>query len=208
MHAREAMGQHAAPQDRARRCAVLRRDRVVGTPRVVVDATGAIVKRIERDAFERVITDSAPGFFLPIGFTGGLEDPATGLVRLGARDYELATGRFTARDPLLHDSFELNLFVYGDNAPTSMRDPRGLWSRSFGGCAFGCFDFKVSWDLDTGRWGYCSGVGVGTPQMSFGVNPLGKIDTTGAYAYVQAGMKFGVRPGNAGPQEKEVRRPS
>ena len=46
-----------------------------------------------------VINDTNPGF-QPFGFGGGLYDPDTGLVRFGVRDYNPATGRWLAKDPL------------------------------------------------------------------------------------------------------------
>ncbi len=64
-------------------------------------------------------------FEIPIGFAGGLEDPATGLVRFGLRDYEPATGRWTARDPILHNG-GINLYVYSNGDPVAKRDPSGL----------------------------------------------------------------------------------
>lgn len=75
----------------------------VGTPKVVADAQGQVVKRLEYDSFGRLLSDSNPGFDLPLGFAGGLEDAATGLVHFWRRDYESASGRWTARDPLFFE---------------------------------------------------------------------------------------------------------
>src|SRR5262249_4266496 len=73
----------------------------VGSIRLVLDATtGAVVQRLDYDEFGRVRRDTNPGF-QPFGFAGGVYEPATGLVRLGARDYDPETGRWTAKDPLL-----------------------------------------------------------------------------------------------------------
>jgi RHS repeat-associated protein len=43
--------------------------------------------------------DSNPGF-QPFGFADGLYDRDTDLVRFGARDYDLETSRWTAKDPI------------------------------------------------------------------------------------------------------------
>lgn len=100
----------------------------VGSPRLVVDtATGDVVQRLDYDAFGRVIADTNPGF-QPFGFGGGLYDAATGLVRLGARDYDPEAGRWTTRDPLGFRGGQLNLFAYAFNDPVNNVDRTGLAS--------------------------------------------------------------------------------
>jgi RHS repeat-associated protein len=72
----------------------------VGSVRLVVDsATGSVARRIDYDSFGNVLVDSNPGF-QPFGFAGGLYDPDTNLVRFGMHDYDAATGRWTAKDPM------------------------------------------------------------------------------------------------------------
>jgi RHS repeat-associated protein len=101
----------------------------VGTPKVVVDAAGTVVKTLVYDAFGRRnpagATETGAGFELPIGFAGGLEDPVTGLVRFGLRDYEPASGRWTTRDPILQAG-GLNVFAYAGSDPVGGRDLSGL----------------------------------------------------------------------------------
>ena len=98
----------------------------VGTPRVVTDAGGAVVKTFATNAFGVRNKAAETGTFeLALGFAGGIEDPVTGLVRFGLRDYEPATGRFTAKDPILHEG-GMNLFVYAGNNPVAQRDPSGM----------------------------------------------------------------------------------
>ena len=101
----------------------------VGSPRVVTDAAGTVVKTVAYDSFGNVTADSAPGFELPFGFAGGLADPVTGLVRFGFRDYEPETGRWTARDPILFEGGQANLYVYAGGDPVG-RATRPAWSAS------------------------------------------------------------------------------
>ena len=101
----------------------------LGSPRLVVNvSTGAVAQRLDYDAFGRVTLDSNPGF-QPFGFAGGLYDPATGLTRFGARDYDAETGRWTAKDPIMFEGDELNLYVYSGNDAVNFRDATGLKSR-------------------------------------------------------------------------------
>jgi RHS repeat-associated protein len=98
----------------------------LGTPRLVVDQTGATVVARTYDAFGRKLTDSDPAFDLPIGFAGGIEDPLTGLVRFGFRDFDPSAGRWTARDPVLYAGGQGNLYAYAGNNPVLYSDPYGL----------------------------------------------------------------------------------
>lgn len=131
-----------------------------GTPRVVVDADGTIVKRVDRDTWGRVLSDSAPGFPLAIGFAGGIEDPDTGLVRFGARDYDPRTGRFTSRDPAVYRGSPENLFTYAENQPQSRVDPTGLGSVGISGFFGAGGSMTISWDGE-GNFGWCSEIGLG-----------------------------------------------
>jgi RHS repeat-associated protein len=82
---------------------------------------------MDYDEFGRVIADSNPGF-QPFGFAGGLYEPDTGLVRLGARDYDPHTGRWTTKDPALFSGGSTNLYVYANNDPVNLIDTDGRQS--------------------------------------------------------------------------------
>ena len=92
---------------------------------VVNTATGAIAQQMNYDEFGRVIEDTNPGF-QPFGFAGGLYDRDTGLTRFGARDYDPETGRWTAKDPILFDGGDTNLYVYVGSDPANYNDLLGL----------------------------------------------------------------------------------
>lgn len=97
----------------------------VGSVRLVVDAAdGRVAQRIDYDALGRVLHDSQPGF-QPFGFAGGLYDSETGLVRLGARDYDAETGSWTARDPVLFRGGQSNLYQYSHGDPINYVDADG-----------------------------------------------------------------------------------
>ena len=109
----------------------------LGSPRLVVDVDdGTIVAEREFDEFGRVVIDSAPGL-LPFGFAGGLEDPDTGLVRFGARDYDPESGRWTAKDPIGFNGGTTNLYEYAGNDPLNFSDPSGLFAPVLAGAAVG-----------------------------------------------------------------------
>ena len=98
----------------------------LGSVRLVVNAaTGAVMQRLDYDAFGRVLLDTNPGF-QPFGFAGGLYDPDTGLVRFGARDYDPELGRWTNRDPVLFLGGDTNLYAYVRNDPVNLVDTSGL----------------------------------------------------------------------------------
>ncbi|MCL4822693.1 MAG: RHS repeat-associated core domain-containing protein [Anaerolineales bacterium] len=99
----------------------------LGSVRLVVDATsGAVVQRLDYDAWGRITYDSNPGW-QPFGFAGGLYDPQTGLVRFGARDYDPEVGRWTAKDPIGFEGGSAGLFEYSANDPVNSKDPSGLY---------------------------------------------------------------------------------
>jgi len=91
---------------------------------VVDAATGAVVQALGFDEFGRVLSDTNPGF-QPFGFAGGLYDRHTGLVRFGARDYDAAVGRWTAKDPIRFEGEGTNLYSYVFNNPVNELDPYG-----------------------------------------------------------------------------------
>ncbi|MFJ5226154.1 polymorphic toxin-type HINT domain-containing protein [Streptomyces sp. NPDC088400] len=58
----------------------------------------------------------------------GIDDAATGLTHLGAREYDQAAGRFLSADPVIDvtDPLQMNGYAYAGNSPITTSDPTGL----------------------------------------------------------------------------------
>jgi len=98
---------------------------LLGSVRLVYDlATGNEVQRIDYDVWGNITSDTNPGF-QPFGFAGGLYDNQTKLTRFGARDYDAETARWTAKDPILFNGGDTNLYGYVLNDPVNWIDPKG-----------------------------------------------------------------------------------
>ena len=96
----------------------------LGSPRLLVHAgTGAIVQRLDFDEAGAVTLDTDPGF-QPLGYVGGIFDRDTGLVHLGVRDLDPATGRWMSKDPTRFAGGP-NLYVYAAGDPINLRDTDG-----------------------------------------------------------------------------------
>lgn len=159
----------------------------VGSPRVIADATGAVVRTIEYTPWGEITADSNPGFDLAIGYAGGIADPDTGLVRFLMRDYDPISGRWTARDPALHDG-GINLYMYANSDPVSHRDPLGFIC--LGASAYAGVGGGVSGCYEDGKWSLCSEVGAGAGG-GLSVNPFGKVARTERFAKLKLSAGFG-----------------
>jgi len=165
----------------------------LGTPRVIFDASGSVLKIMEYGSYGMKLFDSNPTLDLVIGYAGGLEDSLTDFVRFGMRDYDPSAGRWITRDPGLFSSGSYNLYNYVGNNPVSMLDPVGLArSIGFSFCLVSCVGFQISWgEDDSGSDGltFCqeSGNGMGIaatidmesprPRGDFSIETTSEIST-------------------------------
>ena len=131
----------------------------LGSPKLVTDASGAVILQREYDSFGQLLSDTNSGFDLVIGFAGGLEDITTGLVRFGFRDYDPLAGRWMARDPFLYQGKQANLYVYVGNNPVNHRDITGLFSME--ASAYLGFGGGLKFAYENGRAALCAEGGVG-----------------------------------------------
>ncbi|WP_079052314.1 polymorphic toxin type 43 domain-containing protein [Streptomyces regalis] len=65
----------------------------------------------------------------------GIDDAATGLTHIGAREYDQNSGRFLSVDPIIDiaDPLQMNGYAYSSNSPVSFSDPSGLCRRDICG---------------------------------------------------------------------------
>lgn len=96
---------------------------VNGTPDEIVDGSGRIVGRLDRETFG--VARSAPGSTAttPFRFPGQIEDAETGLHYNRYRYYDPEIGRYISPDPIGLDG-GWNLYAYGPN-PVGWADPMG-----------------------------------------------------------------------------------
>ena len=133
----------------------------VGSPRVITDATGAVVKTLQYDSYGSVLSDSDPSFVLALGYAGGIADPLTGFVGFGFRDYDPTAGRWIARDPALFGGGSWNLYGYVNADPVNAADPTGLWSITVGGSLYELLGGGASLTIGSDGFKVCGEVGVG-----------------------------------------------
>jgi RHS repeat-associated protein len=91
---------------------------------VIQTATGAVSLVQSHDSFGRR-TQKLGTWDYAIGYAGGQEDPFTGLIRAGARDFDPALGRWLSRDRLRFGSGQSNLFSYVGADPVNFIDVSG-----------------------------------------------------------------------------------
>ncbi|XP_011867432.1 PREDICTED: teneurin-m isoform X3 [Vollenhovia emeryi] len=65
-----------------------------GSPLVLFDTNGNLIKEMRRTPFGKIIKDTNPDFYLPIDFHGGLFDPNTKLIYLNKRLYDPSVGQW------------------------------------------------------------------------------------------------------------------
>lgn len=156
----------------------------VATPMQVIDESGETVKSIKYDSFGKLLEDSNPAFRLDIGFSGGIADEDTKLVRFSTRDYDALSGRWTARDQIFYESGQANMYAYVNNNPIIVRDPCGQ------GCIGGSFYEGIGGGaklcLDLEGIAVCGEVGAGLGG-GLDVSPFEELPTT--HTAVEIGLK-------------------
>ncbi|XP_074593790.1 teneurin-m-like isoform X2 [Brevipalpus obovatus] len=95
----------------------------VGTPLLVLDHRGDVVKEIHRAPTGQLMYDSNSAFYLPIGFHGGILDPKTEIVHFGGTHiYDSTIGQWLTPNWAqvlrnLEEPAFLNLYRFSKNDP-------------------------------------------------------------------------------------------
>ncbi|MET7622337.1 RHS repeat-associated core domain-containing protein [Streptomyces sp. NPDC005408] len=138
-----------------------------GTTQITADATQAVTRR-KTTIFGGARGTQPSGWTGDKGFVGGTNDTATGLVLLGAREYDTALGRFISVDPLFvtDDPRQHNAYTYSNNNPVSLTDPAGT---EIGSPPNSClYDLKYCSNETQKGVGYDPKTGTVTPPSSGG----------------------------------------
>ncbi|RWS23020.1 Teneurin-3-like protein, partial [Leptotrombidium deliense] len=97
----------------------------IGSPLLVFDHRGEVVKEIHRGPYGHVLFDSNPTFYLPVGFKGGIPEPITGIVHFhGNYIYDSLIGQWLTPNwaqvliSLKEPSF-LSLYRFSNNDPVN-----------------------------------------------------------------------------------------
>ncbi|WBC17745.1 hypothetical protein O7600_13355 [Micromonospora sp. WMMA1998] len=136
-----------------------------GTAQVAVSADAAqTVTRRRQTPFGEDRGGGAQTWVNKKGFVGGDVDPS-GLVHLGAREYDPDLGRFISVDPIIDfgNPQQMHGYAYANNSPITFSDPSGLfWGdcKSFlCGVMDGIFDALNLWDMLQGIWKLVNNLG-------------------------------------------------
>ncbi|WP_249125993.1 RHS repeat-associated core domain-containing protein [Streptomyces sp. A2-16] len=97
-----------------------------GTALTAVSMTTLAITRRKQLPFGSLRSETNTALPGTRGFVGGTSD-LTGLIHLGAREYDSALGRFISVDPLidLDDPQQMNAYAYANNRPITASDPDG-----------------------------------------------------------------------------------
>ncbi|WP_181308811.1 RHS repeat domain-containing protein [Nonomuraea fuscirosea] len=92
-----------------------------------IDAVTLQVVHRRLDPFGKQRGASPAGWPSSRGFVGGITESATGLTKLGVRDYDPSAGKFLSVDPLLDPGTpeHMNAYSYANNTPVTLSDPDG-----------------------------------------------------------------------------------
>jgi RHS repeat-associated protein len=94
----------------------------LGSVVAVTNASRTVLERREYEPFGSQLT---PAVTNGPGYTGHVQDAATGLVYMQQRYYDAQIGRFLSVDPVAATADDFNVYAYVKNDPLNKTDPTG-----------------------------------------------------------------------------------
>ncbi len=101
----------------------------LGTPIATTGSTGAFIEKSEYEPYGQQVNVVGAAKDGP-GYTGHVQDAATGLVQMQQRYYDPLLGRFLSVDPVTVSSVNFNRYWYAKNNPYKFLDPDGRAPRN------------------------------------------------------------------------------
>ncbi|MFJ4808987.1 polymorphic toxin-type HINT domain-containing protein [Streptomyces longwoodensis] len=100
-----------------------------GTAEIAVDAATGEITRRRLDPYGNERGNDGKTWVNDKGFLGKTVDESTGLVNVGAREYDRAIGRFISIDPVIDytDPQQMNGYAYANSNPVTSSDASGLF---------------------------------------------------------------------------------
>jgi RHS repeat-associated protein len=141
-----------------------------GTSQLAIDPATGTTERRRLDPFGkgRDGNSSDPSKWVDDkGFVGGTNDETSGLVTLGAREYDTTAGRFISADPLIDytDPQQINGYAYSNNNPVTFSDPDGLMPDDCIYVGIQCSPSRNGWDVKPTKT-YYTYYGIQAPKES------------------------------------------
>lgn len=158
----------------------------IGTVHDVVDCSASLLNHIDYDAFGDVLTESDAGVGRRFRFAGRDWDAETRLYFFRTRYYDPYLGRFISTDRLGFDGGDANLYRFGNNSPTNLRDPRGT-------AVFASYAIRLRILLARVAIIRCLGFAVFTNLGEAGIYVLLTSISGGSNVYVGSTVNFAVR---------------
>ncbi|WP_405597774.1 polymorphic toxin-type HINT domain-containing protein [Streptomyces sp. NBC_01410] len=117
-----------------------------GTAEIAVHATTGEITRRRMDPYGSERGSDGKNWVNDKGFLGKTVDESTGLVNVGAREYDREIGRFISVDPIIdyNDPQQMNGYAYANSNPVSSSDASGQFCD---GCSA---DPNTVWTADNG----------------------------------------------------------